>query len=524
MHLGEKAIDMSWRLLVIKSGGNQHYIFGTNKRRLNVGASYLLTLMPEWIDEAAEPFRGDVHHLVSVSGVAQLLVRTPDLAREIIRSVTRQALTLAPGLEVWGWYEQDPAPQDATLAERLRTALRRMEQRRSQLPSPLSRFPMTPFSQPCAVTGEPAEFDTRGGFRFGPNDPVRLSPRANVQHDYSRRGLAYTRNLMRVENRHAIVSEDRLDEGVDDDGWVAIVHADGNGFGQMLADLGLATDSPADYPHLLKEVSDRLSSVALTALNQAVAQVLVDAPKEQGWLLPLIVGGDDLTAIVNARLARPFVTAYLRAFEEASAADEILRVVARKVLGSDHLTACAGIAVVKPTMPFHQAYDLAEGLCRSAKSVKRTLSTPVSAFDVQVIHEAAGRDVEDIRRPSWQPAGPSPTYDPYVTSERAAPGPCGPGSGSDAEWIDAHHADHLTQAITFVATDEFSGAIRHRTRTALTLPPQASARARDVLVSKAFLSARPEVRAWAPAFDAWFRDHGGQRGLTAIDLADVEAS
>lgn len=516
---GNEGVDMSWRLLVIKSGGNQHYIFGTNKRRLNVGASYLLTLMPTWVKNAVGPYESQVQTLVCVSGVAELLVEDPETARAIVKSVTQQALTEAPGLEVWGWYEQDAADADTSLAERLNTALRRMEQRRSSLPSPLARNPMTPFSQRCPVTGQPAIHDPSGGAKFGPDAPVWLSPRAKAQHAATRNGLRQIANRLGEARAYALVKEKNLDLGVDESGWVAVIHADGNGFGQMLADLEKAATTHEEYPQLLREVSQELDAAAHHALNAAVDHVLRQHPNSE-WLLPLIVGGDDLTALVDARKAREFVAAYLNAFETASQGSPVITKIARSVLGANNLTACAGVSIVKPTVPFRQAYDLAEELCHAAKSVKTKLSTPVSAFDVQVIHEATGRSLADIRTPAWGTDGDErkPPYEPYVTSHVAAT-----ASAVDQRWIEEHHADRLQSAISSLTDDQFTGALRHRVRTALTLPPGAYDRARDVLVAKAYLSAAPDERSWAPRLKDWFQQHGDSpRGLTAIDVAGVE--
>ena len=61
---------------------------------------------------------------------------------------------------------------------------------------------------------------------------------------------------------------------------------------------------------------------------------------------------------MHARGALEFVKEYLKAFEEETA----------KTTGiNKRLTACAGIAFVKPHFPFSQAHDLAEALCKGAK-------------------------------------------------------------------------------------------------------------------------------------------------------------
>lgn len=521
---GNDARHPSWHLVVVKSGGNQRYIFGTNKRRLNVGASYILTRLPAWVDNAITPHLKRVETLVCVSGVAELLVEDTPTAQAIIRSVTTTALNQAPGLEVWGWYEPT-VPAGVSLSERLSTALRRMEQRRHLLPSPQLRNPMTPFSARCPVTGQPAEYVARQA-SFGGAEKVWLSPQARVQYDNAHRGLEAIRALLSEDNNYAVTKD--LDLGVRDSGWVAVVHADGNGFGQMLADLGnVAHGEGETYADLLGTVSSALNDVATASLQTAVTAVLRKHDASD-WLLPLIVGGDDLTAIVDGRLARDFVTEYLRAFETHSGAQSVLQRVATEVLGSDHLTACAGIAIVKPTMPFDQAYALAEELCASAKTVKTLPGVRVSAFDVQVVHEAAGRRLDEIRR-AREGAPAAGDYTPHVVS---APPP-EDGTGPDGwdipddsrTYVTEHHAELLDRAVTaLLDEDGLSHSARHHLRTALTVPEPLSQQMRDGLLASMRLSANPDTRSFAATLADWLEQHTGPRGLTAIDLAAVEAA
>ena len=521
---GNDARHPSWHLVVVKSGGNQRFIFGTNKRRLNVGASYIVTRLPAWVEDAIKPHQKKVEVLVCVSGVAELLVEDTSTAQAIIRSVTSTALRNAPGLEVWGWYE--PAvPAGLSLSERLNTALRRMEQHRHLLPSPLLRNPMTPFSARCPVTGQPAEYFTPQP-SFGDDEKAWLSPQARAEYDVASLGLEAIRNLLTEDTDYAVTKN--LDLGVRDNGWVAVVHADGNGFGQMLANLGNVTRSNGEtYADLLGAVSNALNDVATTSLQTAVTAVLRKHDASD-WLLPLIVGGDDLTAIVTGWLARDFVTEYLRAFEAGSGALGVLRRVAREVLGSDHLTACAGIAIVKPTMPFDQAYTLAEELCASAKTVKTLPGVQVSAFDVQVVHEAAGRSLEEVRR-ARRGSPAAGDHAPHVVSQLPAddgPGPNGRKIPDDSRtYVTEHQAELLDRAVTALLEDDgLSRSARHRLRTALEVPEPVSQQMRAGLLASVRLSADAATRAFAATLADWLQQHTGPRGLTAIDLAAVEAA
>ncbi len=70
-----------------------------------------------------------------------------------------------------------------------------------------------------------------------------------------------------------------------------------------------------------------------------------------------------MTMICKASLALPYTKAYLGKFEEAT----------KLLLGADNgLTACAGIAYIKSSYPFHYGYELAETLCSQAKKSSKS--------------------------------------------------------------------------------------------------------------------------------------------------------
>ncbi len=85
---------------------------------------------------------------------------------------------------------------------------------------------------------------------------------------------------------------------------------------------------------------------------------------------------------------------------------------ASELLGGG-LTACAGVAVVKPHFPFSAAYDLAEELTKEAKkTVKRyaprSSGQPrprASAFSFHVQYDSGGSDPEHLRERMQVPPG-----------------------------------------------------------------------------------------------------------------------
>ena len=104
--------------VVIETASNQRYVFGTNKRRANIGASHLIHLVgTKWLDAAVESKNG-VEIVVRSSGKAILLVEDREVGKLIVKNISGRALRKAPGLGVWGAVD-DVEVDDKNAVERL---------------------------------------------------------------------------------------------------------------------------------------------------------------------------------------------------------------------------------------------------------------------------------------------------------------------------------------------------------------------------------------------------------------------
>lgn len=158
-----------------------------------------------------------------------------------------------------------------------------------------------------------------------------------------------------LRDRFGVAADIKLSDNLQTwpDGYVAVIHIDGNAIGGCVR--GLAADKLHDF-------SRKLSAATSAAAQAATAAATVKWAKQFGTsrdmaFRPLILGGDDVTVLLHSSLALTFVEQYLTTFEIES-----------KNAHPSGLTACAGIAFVKRTFPFSQAHHLAEELCRSAKN------------------------------------------------------------------------------------------------------------------------------------------------------------
>lgn len=152
---------------------------------------------------------------------------------------------------------------------------------------------------------------------------------------------------------------------------IAIIHADGNGLGNLLRQLTVQVrEEPDRFLAIFKGFSELVKNATEGAVQDAVAKVLVPEKPERGRMpaRPVLIGGDDLTLIVRADLAVSFTTEFLKAFEKRSKEQltQFCKDHAMKGL-PERLTACAGIAFARYSQPFGMVYTLAESLCNAVK-------------------------------------------------------------------------------------------------------------------------------------------------------------
>lgn len=405
--------------VLIETGGTQSYIFGSNRLRHVVGASQLVhEVGTEWVPEAVRqlglPEADTV--VMTASGKALLLVRDAATGRAVIRAVTGRALDEAPGLRVTGAVGPpfDPADSDAYEAARERTYdTHRLV--RAKRADPLVGDRVFPWHLACRDSGRPAtSFEA-----YGTGDEAEWAPAsAGVRARSAARQRADGRLRERLGDRAGVVPP-HLSE-LAHSGWTAVLHADGNGVGGLFRGFvdnvaraegiegrsaGGAGVPLATYTRYQRDVARELDEATWAAVVDAV-HALPGTPAElEGRLLPIVVGGDDVTVACDAALAVPFVRVFAAAFLRHTASQPTLSALTRAATGHSGLTASAGIAVIKPHHPFAQAYALAEELTVSAKRVTVNGMT-LTGFDVHVAHNSTLRPLAQLREYLHTDEGP----------------------------------------------------------------------------------------------------------------------
>lgn len=465
-------------MVLVETSGNQRYIFATDKRRENVGASDLIDRVArEWGENAIQRARKLGHDVqVHVAAAGKLLFHMDDgvAARDIVREVTLTALHEAPGLDVAGVVCEFESSEVHGLRDASRAVHRQFQEARAGRPGPDTRFLQLPLVERCGSSGMPAfGFEPVGG-RDEPRSAASLAKLRAVRHGAYER-LAECIGVETWELEHEIVpilasaaDDDNTDESdafrpdrkEDDAGdgrsrsdagtkrvsWVAVVHADGNALGEVFRSL----DDPLDDPYRFSTSIDRCTK---WAFRRAVIETWGGADGELPLILPLVLGGDDLTVLCDGQCAVDFAIHFLRAFEgyvderhvadDDIAASECIRTTMTRK--GKRMTASAGVAIVKPHYPFSAAHELASELASSAKRVRQPhqLGCPASSLDFHVLYDSTASELDAIRE-RLRVDGAELTAKPYVVLSDALVGSLGE---ANRRWAEQHDIEGLRRRV-----------------------------------------------------------------------------
>jgi hypothetical protein len=450
-------------LVLLETSSNQRYIFATNRLRENVGASELtyrvgtktvldavskVTGRPSLFDADDAVFRSNllnpdlnppldgatrpaVEVVVATSGKAILLVDGEETGKRIIRIVTKWACRRAPGLTVHGviGVPLESLTEASAVHSKLGELHRKLESVRFQVPSQAERFQRLPFIAPCESSGLPSsEYDHR--------EPKGIKSTTVTKKLTASEGgkERFQRVVQRVAPSVTLLSSpNALENNFKECGWTAVIHADGNGLGNIFLNFKdlAGTEDGRQYLESYRKFSLALDVCTTNAFGIAAAGMQQKIQWTDLPLVPIVLGGDDLTVICDGQYAIRFTLEFLRAFEIQTSLDDdehcggIISKIAFRAFGVNRLGICAGISIVKPHYPFHAAYELAESLLKSAKQVKHfgggDRSGPsLSALDFHILYDSSASELDLIREKLFVDNGATRlTARPYVVSEDA---------------------------------------------------------------------------------------------------------
>jgi len=430
-------------LVLLETSGNQNYLFATNRLRENVGASELTYRAgTQFVLEAVAQLGGSalwdddpnklrenitkqslienadtpIEVIVATSGKALSLVKEKETAEKLISEVTRRALQEMPGLDICGVISEPFKWAKNEIHLKIKEVHKDFEEVRSSRPHPVARFPNLPITALCKTSGLPA-YDID-------KDGKEISVVSHVKQKTADAWKDRIGKILKGSEYFVVKSIDQLEKHFGTLSWFAVVHADGNGLGKIFLNFEQYSGAKnnRDYVNKLRHFSLALEDATENAFRESLK--VLGKLKEENFqrkaqnnkgeilpIVPLVLGGDDLTVICNGEYALEFTRVFLKEFEQQTAREDIHRGIIPQIAQQSNycprLSACAGIAITKPHFPFHNSYTLAEELIKQAKTVKERLyiSTdnkekipyPCSAMDFHVVYDASFTHLSEIR-------------------------------------------------------------------------------------------------------------------------------
>ena len=269
---------------------------------------------------------------------------------------------------------------------------------------------------------------------------------------------------------------------------IAVIHIDGNGVGAIMRNLqksaglvpddvfkdtiGCTKDDPDYLRRFLLAVNSRLDHAVRHAFLTAWAEVAQlwrtehQASRRVIPVVPILLGGDDLTVLTESRCALPFMETYLRTYEEATSQDPVLRYLGPHTGKTGPMTAAAGAAIVPRPFPFHLAYSLAEELVSAAKAVGKRKGQECSTltyhalFDSTIVDASVlikGYESFTARPYRLNEVPPSPESAPPADDARPAPDRQAPNQESQDDKNDPPPLHGATWADMLERTRHFRG-------------------------------------------------------------------
>lgn len=373
--------------------GIQSFIFQTSKLTEIVGASELVEqICTNFFEEQVGNGFKKENLILGAAGNIKYIFNDEESCQNLVRKFPKAVMEMAPGIKISQAVVKISEGDENTI-QILESRLRVQRNKVISVTDGIGLMVM----ESARKTGAP-------GVNWIDKDIIDLAQ--ELKNKASNKANKKLLSKIVGENDHSIDKfpfnlSDMLD-GDNNKSWIAVIHADGNNIGQLIIQLTKNLTSNQSQKSI-KSFSEILNNTTISAAKYSFEKVISVNKNANGKLpfRPVILGGDDLTAIISAEFALSYTKVFLQKFEEISKTNF-------KNFGKDNqldsnpfengLTACAGIAFIKASYPFHYGVTLAESLCKEAKkgSKKINPSNTPSSVMFHKVHASFVEEVEDI--------------------------------------------------------------------------------------------------------------------------------
>lgn len=385
---------MTQFLLAAEADKIQDFIFRSSRLREVVGGSQLLTRFCDEVPLLLQPDNSKMKTVINAGGSFRIIFDDKEKAKifgedlaEIYHRATGSSLTVAEPVEVIDGFRKatEIAEDNLRKAKRWRAGWQSQEQ-----------MPYMAFCASCGV-GLAIAYTTyhksenkqylcasclnKSAERKGHERAEELGPflGAIYQEVIEDTGCLAQASWPGKEERNGRSKKDPTEDIADYDPrrYVAYLLSDGNAMGEVF---GMCNDSE------MHELSKGLTQAMRRALAIPTKKIIGNKSSDDLFIpvLPLILGGDDLFALIPAPWALDFAQSFCEVYEE-----EMGKLVERLKLDVPKPTVSAAVVICKSKHPYKLAHEAGEARLRDAKRICKRIflekKQSYSAIDFQVV-------------------------------------------------------------------------------------------------------------------------------------------
>lgn len=406
---------MTQYLLAAEADKIQDFIFRSSRLREVVGGSQLLSRFCEEVPLLLQPQITEKELVINSGGSFRILFDDEEKAKEfgadlseVYRRATGSSLTVAEPIKAIDFGKASEMSEDnLRKAKRWRTGWQSQEQ-----------MPYMAFCASCGV-GLATTYTT-----YHKNEDKQYLCASCLNKSAERKGHEHAEELGPFlgafyqevikepeklalaswpgkEERNARSKNDPTEDIADYDPrrYVAYLLADGNAMGEVFGE--------CKDPVKMQKLSKGLARAMYRALAVPTKKIMDCNPSDDLFIpvLPLILGGDDLFALIPAPWALDFADQFCRVYEEEM--DELVN----KQLGLNmpRPTVSAAVVICKSKHPYKLAHEAGEAKLKDAKRIGKRIklkeNKPYSTVHFEVV--LGGRLVSEMPskeiRPTLRP-------------------------------------------------------------------------------------------------------------------------
>ncbi len=373
--------------------GIQGFIFETDRLREVIGASeiveYISTrLFKKFIDN-------DVEILLKAAGNIKLFSKERQGLEKLVRLFPKTVMETAPGITISQAVveltqveagDQISSTHINVLEDKLKSERNRAFPQLDVSGLAITRAPRTGKSA-VYFDREFLDNSTRAKLKFEKEQTTLVQKLAKES------GKNFSKNMEDISGVNS---------------WVAVIHADGNSLGRTIQRMNSARNefNVKQFSEFSEKLDLSTIGAAQAAFDAVIERDFQNNNREEYQIRPVVLGGDDLTVICRADLALDFTQSFLKNFQDLTAFH----------FGKENrITACAGIAYIKDSFPFHYGVDMAEQLCAFAKLKSRQSGSDQVAASLMFhkVHSSFVDDYATITKRELTAGDNSLQYGPY---------------------------------------------------------------------------------------------------------------